>query len=382
MCTKNTISDRFKLRRDYSFLPENSDNLILKGDNVLVLKELCGTHKESIKCVYIDPPYNNGESYYYYTDRNKHNIWAENITKVLEHIKELLRNDGSLWISINDVELPYLRIIADTVFGYNNFLATVIWQQRTSRENRTAFSVNHEYILVYAKDANSFKEVRNLLPLPSDFISKRYKNPDNDPRGMWQSVTANVQDGHAVPSQYYTIISPSGVKHDPPKGRCWIYNKEKMDEEIKKNNIWFGLDGKGVPRVKKFLSERKVKGLNPETIWLSDIVGTTDSAKKHLKKLFPNNRIFETPKPEDLIKHIFDIATNENDIILDCYLGSGSTVTTAHKMNRKYIGIEIGEHIIDLVSERLKMVIGGEIGGISTKVAWKGGGDFALYEYK
>jgi adenine-specific DNA-methyltransferase len=199
---------------------------------------------------------------------------------------------------------------------------------------------------------------------------------------MWQSVTANVQDGHAVPSQYYTIISPSGVKHDPPKGRCWIYNKEKMDEEIKKNNIWFGLDGKGVPRVKKFLSERKVKGLNPETIWLSDIVGTTDSAKKHLKKLFPNNIIFETPKPEDLIKHIFDIATNENDIILDCYLGSGSTVTTAHKMNRKYIGIEIGEHIIDLVSERLKMVIGGEIGGISTKVAWKGGGDFALYEYK
>ena len=208
-----------------------------------------------------------------------------------------------------------------------------------------------------------------------------YKNPDNDPRGPWQSVTANVQAGHAVPSQFYTVVSPTGVHHDPPKGRCWIYNEERMKREIAQGNIWFGRDGSNTPRVKKFLRDAKI-GLTPETIWLADEVGTSDSAKKQLMTLSPDKEnIFETPKPEELLKRIIEIASDEGDYVLDCYIGSGTTIATSHKLNRHYIGIEIGNQMSELVVKRMNMVVDGEKTGISESIGWIGGGNFVFYNF-
>ncbi len=293
----------------------------------------------------------------------------------------LLKNDGSIWISIDDKEMAYLKVEADKIFGRENFASTIIWRQRKTRENRAVFSCNHEYVLVYAKNIKEFKKSRNLLPVGEDFVDSKYKNPDNDPRGPWQSVSASVQAGHAVASQFYTIISPSGVEHNPPKGRCWVYNQERMLREIAENNIWFGADGGNTPRIKKFLANAKI-GLTPETLWSDDNFGTTDSAKKHLLSLFPEiENVFDTPKPEELIKQIIEIASNEGEYVLDCYAGSGTTMATAHKLNRNYIGIEIGDQIADLVIRRMNMVINGEEGGISTAVNWHGGGQFAIYNF-
>ena len=377
------IKDNIKFTFDttYSTGDEECQNILIHGDNKDVLSELWPEFANRIRCIYIDPPYNNGETYHYYDDNNTQGDWLRNIRRVLNLLKPLLSKDGSIWISIDDSEMAYLRVEADRIFGRENFAGTIIWQQRKSRENRAVFSCNHEYILVYAKDIKEFKKKRNLLPVDEDFINSKYKNPDNDPRGPWQSVTANVQSGHAVPSQFYTVVSPTGVRHDPPKGRCWIYNEERMKREIAEGNIWFGKDGSNTPRVKKFLHDAKI-GLTPETIWLADEVGTSDSAKKQLMTLFPDKEnIFETPKPEELLKRIIEIASDEGDYILDCYIGSGTTIATAHKLSRHYIGIEIGDQMSELVVKRMNKVIEGENSGISELVGWQGGGDFVFYNF-
>lgn len=354
-----------------------SENIIIQGDNTKVIDQMREHWEGKIKCIYIDPPYNNGENYVHYRDAKKHEDWLCEMSEIIHKLKTLLREDGSLWISIDDSELHYLKVAADLAFGRNKFISTIVWQHRITRENRNIFSNNHEYILVYAKNPNKFKAARNLLD-PTSEILTRYKNPDNDHRGAWQSISLNVQAGHAVESQFYEIIAPNGKKHLPPKGRCWVYNKSKMEKEIKSNNIWFGKDGNGVPRRKKFLDERIV-GVTPETLWFASEVGTTESAKKHILSLFPEHPVFDTPKPEQLIKKILEIATNTGDIVLDAFLGSGTTTAVAHKMNRRYIGIELGNHVIDYVVLRMKSVVEGETGGISQEVGWKGGGGFNFY---
>lgn len=372
---------KFTFNAAYSTGNKECPNILIHGDNKDVLPELWPVFANGIRCIYIDPPYNNGEIYHYYDDNNTQGDWLRNMRRVLNLLKPLLSKDGSIWISIDDSEMAYLRTEADRIFGTENFAGTIIWQQRKTRENRAVFSCNHEYILVYAKDIKEFKKRRNLLPVGEDFINSKYKNPDNDPRGPWQSVTANVQSGHAVPSQFYTVVSPTGVKHDPPKGRCWIYNEERMKREIAEGNIWFGKDGNNTPRVKKFLRDAKI-GLTPETIWLADEVGTSDSAKKQLMTLFPDKEnIFETPKPEELLKRIIEIASDEGNYVLDCFIGSGTTIATAHKLNRHYIGIEIGNQMSELVVKRMNMVIKGESSGISELVGWHGGGNFAFYNF-
>ncbi|MGZ8183395.1 MAG: site-specific DNA-methyltransferase [Methylobacter sp.] len=355
------------------------ENKIIHGDSFDVLDSLNGQYKNKIKCIYIDPPYNNGEKYTHYDDQSTHEDWINNITAILKKLKPLLTTDGSIWISIDDSEVHYLKVAADKIFERKNFVTTIIWQQRTTRENRKVFSNNHEYILVYSANKKQFERSRNLLPI-NDEILARYKNPDNDPRGLWQSVSANVQAGHAVASQFYEVISPSGKKHLPPNGRCWSYNKSRMLKEIQDNNIWFGVNGDCVPRIKKFLVTAKT-GVTPETIWLGKDVGTTKEAKKHILKLFQDMPVFDTPKPERLIQRILDIASNENDIVLDAFIGSGSTLSTAHKMNRQYIGIDVGNHIIDYAVKRLQLVVEGEDGGISKDICWKGGGGFDFYKF-
>lgn len=372
---------KFTIDKQNSVGGEDCKNILIKGDNKAILPELVSAYGGKIKCIYIDPPYNNGDSYHYYNDNTSSSAWLKDIRNVLSWLKLLLTKDGSIWISIDDKEMAYLKVEADKIFGRENFASTIIWQQRKTRENRAVFSCNHEYILVYAKNIKAFKKSRNLLPVGPDFVDNKYKNPDNDPRGPWQSVSASVQAGHAVASQFYTIVSPAGIEFNPPKGRCWAYNQEKMMREIAEHNIWFGLDGSNTPRIKKFLANAKI-GLTPETLWAGDKYGSTDSAKKHLLSLFHEiQNVFDTPKPEELIKQIIEIACNKSEYVLDCYTGSGTTLAAAHKLGRNYIGIEIGDQMTDLVVRRLNNVIAGEQGGISQDVNWQGGGEFIYYNF-
>ena len=373
------LSKRLRLERypEHSFGCTNSGNQIIQGNNNTALKILRKKYLGRIKCIYIDPPYNNKEKYNHYDDDKEHSVWLSEVSQTLLDLKDFLSDDGSIWISIDDTEMHYLKVEADKIFGRKNFITTIVWQQRTTRENRKIFSNNHEYILVYATNPEKFKKTRNLL-LPSEEILKRYKNYDNDERGPWQSISANVQAGHATSSQFYTLVAPNGKKHSPPNGRCWVYNKKKMLDEVNKNNIWFGKDGNGAPRIKKFLNGSKT-GVTPETLWIAEMAGTNDIAKKHILELFPNTPVFDTPKPEQLVQRILHIATNEGDIVLDAYLGAGSTISTAHKMNRRYIGIEKGAHVLDCVIERMKKVVRGEQGGCSKSLKWSGGGGFDFY---
>ena len=355
-------------------------HVIILGDNQIVLKDLKSIYEHKVGLIYIDPPYNRGNDFIFYKDSQKHDEWIEKMKTVIVEMKGFLKEDGSIWISIDDSEMAYLKVCCDSIFGRENFVSTIVWQKRNTRENRKIFSNNHEYILIYAKDIKKFKKKRNLLPATQELLN-RYKNPDNDPRGPWQSVTLSVQAGHAVESQFYSIESPTGKIHNPPKGRCWIYNEERMQQEISNNNIWFGSDGNGVPRLKKLLVNTKL-GIVPETLWDSNFAGTTKDAKKELLDLnIYDEDIFDTPKPEQLLYRIIQIATNKNDLILDCFLGSGTTAAVAHKLGRDYIGIDIDERTFKYASERLKKVCQGENGGISNEVQWSGGDNYQVCKW-
>lgn len=366
-----------------SFLEKKILNprVLIRGDNQKVLKDIKDTYEHQVSLIYIDPPYNRGDNFKFYKDTKNHNEWLEGMRTTILELKEFLSVEGSIWISIDDSEMAYLKVCCDEIFGRENFVCTIVWQKRNTRENRKIFSNNHEYVLVYAKDINKFKKKRNLLPVTQKLLD-RYKNPDNDIRGSWQSVTLSVQAGHAVKSQYYTIVSPTGKQHKPPKGRCWIYNEERMKEEIKNNNIWFGSDGNGVPRLKKILDVSKL-GVVPETLWNVEFAGSTKEAKQELLALeIYDEDVFDTPKPELLIYRIMQIATNENDLVLDCFMGSGTTAAVAHKFGRNYIGIELNKKVYKYASERLKKVCNGESGGISSALEWNGGGEYLSCEWK
>ncbi len=354
-----------------------AENAIIQGDNRLALELLKVRYRQKVRCAYIDPPYNNQERYNHYADSQRHHEWLAGIVACARQIKSLLRQDGSLWVSIDDRQMHYLKVALDEVFGRDNFVTTIVWQQRTTRENRKVFSNNHEYLLVYAANADQFKKTRGLLRW-DEAVRQRFRNPDNDARGPWQSVSANAQAGHATKGQFYTLVAPNGRRHEPPHGRCWLYSHERMKGEIARNNVWFGNDGNGVPRLKRFLRDAR-RGLTPHTLWQAEEVGTNDAAKKHLLELFPTRPVFDTPKPEELIHRVLSIATQTGDLVLDAYLGSGTTAAVAHKMCRRYLGIEIGDHAATHCVERLKQVIGGEKGGISRLIGWKGGGKFAFY---
>ncbi|MGB7912474.1 MAG: site-specific DNA-methyltransferase [Desulfobaccales bacterium] len=368
---------RFVHMPDLSYGRRGTGNVIAQGDNIDALKALSAVASGQIRCIYIDPPYNNRERYNHYSDDLSHEAWLESITLRLKYFAELLSEDGSLWISIDDREVHYLKVAADKILNRQKFMSTIIWEQRTTRENRRAFSNNHEYLLVYAQNPVVFRETRHRLDFTAEAIS-RYKNPDNDQRGPWQSVSANVQAGHATPSQFYEVISPNGRRYTPPNGRCWVYDRERMQEEILKNNVWFGKDGNGVPRLKVFLHNGGT-GLTPHTLWLASEVGTSKSAKKHSLQMFPRDPVFDTPKPEHLIHRILNIATDPGDLVLDAYLGSGTTAAVAHKMGRQYVGIEQGDHAITHCAHRLRLVVDGEEGGVSKLVGWNGGGGFDFF---
>jgi adenine-specific DNA-methyltransferase len=356
------------------------DNILVRGDNLLALKALENQYIGTVQCVYFDPPYNTGSAFEFYEDGIEHSLWLTLIRERLSIAYELLASDGSLWVSIDDNEAAYLRVVLDEIFGRSNFVATIIWEKRTSRENRRAFSFRHDYVFVYAKNKSSFEGRMNQLPL-TDEVRARYKNPDNDPRGAWQSISANAQAGHGTASQFYTVTSPSGRQHNPPPGTCWRYSKARMDAEIAAGNIYFGKDGSGVPRIKKFLDQSTDAGLTPETIWRADEVGTNDSAKKHLLALLKGVPVFDNPKPEGLLERIIQIATNPGELVLDSFAGSGTTGAVAHKMGRRWIMVELGDHCETHIVPRLKKVIEGQDpGGITEAVGWKGGGGYRYFK--
>ncbi|MEO8380830.1 MAG: site-specific DNA-methyltransferase [Acidobacteriota bacterium] len=353
------------------------DNRLIFGDNLLALKALEQEFIGAVKCIYIDPPYNTGSAYEHYDDGIEHSIWLSLMRERLQLLWRLLSNDGSLWISIDDDEMPYLRVLLDELVGREKFIAANVWQKRYSRENREAIGDVHEYVLVYAKNPFTFKEHRNLVPF-EEKQAKVYRNPNNDPRGPWRPIPMTAQEGHATAEQFYEIQSPSGKVFTPPEGRCWGIAKATFNRLRAEGRIYFGKKGDSQPNIIRYLSE--VEGAVPWTWWPSDEVGHTDEAKKEMHALFGKVAAFDTPKPERLIRRIVHIATNPGDLVLDSFAGSGTTGAVAHKLGRRWIMVELGEHAKTHVVPRLRKVIDGtDSSGITEAVEWKGGGGFRFY---
>lgn len=327
----------------------SAGNLLVQGDNLLALKALLPYYAGQVKCIYIDPPYNTGNEGWVYNDNvnspeirrwlgevvgreaedlSRHDKWLCMMYPRLMLLKEFLREDGAIFVSIDDVEVALLRVLMDEVFGRASFVATLIWQKRTSRENRAAIGSSHDYILVYAPAGpQEWKKTRNLLP----DTGKGYSNPDNDPRGPWRSIPFSAQ-GYR-PNQMYEIMAPAGNKLRPPKGRCWGATEPVFMEYLAEGRVYFPNGGRGRPRIKKYLYEER--GLVPNTLWFANEVGDNQEAKKELLAIFPDDEVFATPKPIRLIQQILRVATNPGDLVLDSFAGSGTTGHAVMALNRE-----------------------------------------------
>ena len=354
------------------------DNMLIHGDNLLALKALEQDYSGKIKCIYIDPPYNTGNAFEHYDDGLEHSIWLSLMRDRLEILKRLLSNDGgSIWISIDADESHYLKVLCDEIFGRQCFVDEVIWQRAFAPVNlKKTLSRSHDTILVYCKNSIGFE--LNKLPRSAE-TNSRYKNPDNDPRGPWTSGDLSV--GPAIEKNIYEITTPSGRKCLPPKGYSWRVSKEKLQEIITEKKIYFGPTGENAPRIKRFLVDVK-DGVVSTTLWTRNECGDNQEAKREIKALFSDEKNpFDTPKPERLIQRILTLASNPGDLVLDSFLGSGTTAAVAQKMGRCWIGVEMEETAYSYCLPRLKKVIDGEDqGGITKAVNWQGGGSFKFYE--
>ena len=359
---------------------ENTDsfeNMLIHGDNLLALKALESKFAGQVKCIYIDPPYNTGSAFEHYDDNLEHSTWLSLMHPRLEILRNLLSDDGSIWISIDADECHYLKVLCDEVFGRHNFIDEIVWQRAYSPINlKKTLSRAHDIILVYAKHFDeTFKF--NGLPRSGEALA-RYKNLDNDSRGVWKSGDLSV--GPAVKANIYEITTPSGRVVLPPAGYSWRLNKDRFAEYVADNRIWFGPKGDSVPSIKRFLSEVK-DGVVAMTWWPREEIGDNQEAKREVKALHLTDSPFDTPKPERLIERVLTIATNEGDLILDSFLGSGTTAAVAHKMKRNWIGVEMGDAAYSCCKKRLDKVIdGSDQGGITKYVNWKGGGGYRFYE--
>jgi adenine-specific DNA-methyltransferase len=354
---------------------KNTENILVKGDNLLALQSLLQDFRSKIKLIFIDPPYNTGNAFSHYDDGMEHSLWLGLMKTRLEALHRLLSRDGTIWISIDDDESHYLKVLCDEVFGRKNFVSNVIWEKKYSPQNDAKWlSDSHDHILVYAKNKDVW---RPKLLSRTEEMNARYKNPDNDPRGVWKSADLTAKD--PFPYGIYEITSPSGKKFLPSNNRHWVYGKDKMEGMIKDNRIWFGKSGGNKPSLKIFLSEVK-QGTVAKTIWFRTEVGDNQEAKREIRA-FNKDDEFTTPKPERLINRIVDLASEEGDWVLDSFAGSGTTGAVAHKRNRKWIMVELGNHAKTHIIPRLKsVVLGKDQGGISKLVDWKGGGGFKYFE--
>ena len=352
------------------------DNRLIFGENLLALKALEQEYVGKITCIYIDPPYNTGSAFEHYDDGVEHSTWLSLMRDRLLILWSLLDPQfGSLWISIDDREMPYLRILMDELAGREKFVAQNVWQKRYSRDNTSSIGDVHEYILVYARNPERFKTRRNRVKLDGKSKSA-YSNPNTDPKGPWQSISFTGEGFRA--NMMYTITGPDGTQHVPPPGRHWANLEPEYLRLLAEGRLWFGKDGKGVPRIIRYLSE--VEGLVPWTWWPHEEVGHTDESKKESQVLYGKEYSFSTPKPERLIRRILEIASSPGDLVLDSFAGSGTTGAVAHKLGRRWIMVELGDHAHTHIIPRLKKVIDGEdAGGVTEAIGWKGGGGFRYF---
>ncbi len=365
--------------RDESVDFDTTQNLFIEGDNLDALKLLQETYLNKVKMIYIDPPYNTGNDFIYeddfaedsasYFERSNqkdesgnrlaantesngrfHSDWLSMIYTRLKLARNLLRDDGVIFVSIDDNEQANLKRLCDEVFGEENFVSTIVWEKRYSPQNAVKwFSESHDFVIVFAKNKQNW--FPNLLER-SDEMNARYKNPDNDPRGVWKPADSTAQGGHGTKTQFYEVIAPNGKRHSLPNGRCWLYTESVLRTMIADNRIWFGADGNNVPAIKRFLSEVK-QGTACQTIWKYADVGHSQEAKKEVNDLFPERTVFDTPKPTRLIKRMLEVATDKNDIALDFFSGSATTAHAVMQLNasdggsRRFILVQLPEACSD-----------------------------------
>ncbi len=374
--TEYNLEPRILIERpDLSNDPDwKSENLLIHGDNLLALKALEQQYSGQVKCIYIDPPYNTGHAFEHYDDGLEHSEWLNLMKPRLELLRSLLTNDGSIWISIDDDESHYLKVMCDEVFGRQNFVANVIWEKKYAPQNDAKrLSDSHDFIMVYGRDKEIWRP--NLLPR-TDQMNGIYKNPDDDPRWNWASDNLSVKTYSK--NTDYTIITPAGKSYNPPSSRSWAVSKTKFEELVADNRIWFGKDKQWMPRLKRFLTDVKQWAVC-KTIWLRDEVGDNQEAKREVK-LIVDDDIFATPKPERLIQRVLHLWSNPWDLVLDSFLWSWTTAAVAHKMGRRWIGIELGDHAYTHCKVRIDKVIKWEQGGVSKSEKWQWGGGYKFYE--
>lgn len=365
----------------------DTQNMLIHGDNLLALKALESKFAGQVKCIYIDPPYNTGSAFEHYDDNLEHSQWLNLMRPRLEILRSLLSDSGSIWISIDDDEGHYLKVLCDEVFGRSNFVSTVIWEKKYAPQgNAQWFTDSHDFLLVYAK--NKVGWTPNLLPR-SESMNAKYKNPDNDPKGLWRPDNATISlSGDQRGAQYartgyceniYELKAPNGKTYLPPQGRCWYYPEERMMQAIEEGKIFFGKDGQGAPQLKRYLSEVK-QGATAMTIWKRDEVGDNQEAKREVR-IFNPESVFATPKPERLVERVLTLGSAPGDLVLDSFLGSGTTAAVAQKMGRRWIGVEMGNHAYTHCKVRMDKVIAGkDPGGITKAQNWQGGGGYRFYE--
>jgi len=353
------------------------DNRLIFGDNLLALKALEQEFAGKVKCVYIDPPYNTGSAFEHYDDGIEHSLWLSLMRDRLDVLRRLLTKDGVIWVTIDDNEAHYLKVVMDEVFGRDKFIASVVWENFYGRSNAAAISPSHNYLLCYSPMGLDWKRVRRLLPRDEKSASK-YTNPDDDPRGPWRlGPIFAAEERHA--GLMYSIKTPSGREVKPPRGSHWRMVESEFWQLVGDKRIVFGTRGENVPAIKLYLSEVQ-GGLVPRTWWPHGEVGHSQEAKREVQALFPGVIPFDTPKPEKLLHRVIEMSTNPGDLVLDSFAGSGTTGAVAHKMGRRWIMVELGEHCHTHIIPRLQKVIEGQdTGGVTEATGWKGGGGFRYY---
>lgn len=365
---------------EYSYGDPNAENILIYGDNLLALKALEQDYAGKVKCIYIDPPYNTGGAFEHYDDGIEHSLWLNLITQRLKLLYKLLSKEGTIWITLDDNEVHYCKVICDEIFGRHNFLANVIWEKADSpRMDAKFFSSRHDHILVYSKNIDSCKLNRII---EENEIPKHYNKTDENGKIYYlKPLRAMGADGFREkrPSMYFSITAPDGEEVFPKNAdgsdSRWRWGLERVKNDI--NKLEWIKTPNGWSLYFRIYLENSI-GTPAETIWHNNKVGTNRTSKKEIKDLFKSD-IFDTPKPELLIKRVIEVSSDKGDLVLDSFLGSGTTSAVAHKMGRRHIGIELGEHAKTHCFPRLKAVVDGEQGGISKAVNWQGGGGFKFY---
>jgi adenine-specific DNA-methyltransferase len=354
-----------------------SGNLLVQGDNLEALKALLPLYRAQVKCIFIDPPYNTRSAFEHYDDNLEHSQWLSMMLPRLQLLREFLREDGSIWVTIDDNEGHYLKVLMDEVFGRTNFVANVVWQKKYAVANdHKSIAPMHDHLLVYRRSAIWR---RNLLPR-EESKDRLYKFDDK--KGNWRPDNYTCsKTAEERPNLYYAVKQPNtGEEIWPKRTRVWAFSREQHAAHVSNDMIYWGKDGMGqVPSIKRYKHLLRQEGIVPQTLWEHEFAGHTDLSRKEVRAVLGAESLaddFLTPKPELLLSRVVQLASESGDLILDSFLGSGTTAAVAHKMGRRWIGIEMGEHAATHCLPRLEKVIAGEQGGISAAVNWQGGGAF------